>query len=155
MTFCFQLLAHYNGQIYITSNKVAKAINFLNHTGFLQIKQLSNIKNKVELLVTIYADLLYSDLFLLSLSMNPYRFSSITRSKLLDKRHFSPMKTVLSWKVFLFLQLLTVTVLSLSVALPVTVPITIAVSLSLSASLSVIIIMAISTPRFMTPTLFP
>lgn len=33
--------------MYITSNKVAKAITFFfNHTGFLQIKQLSNIKNK-------------------------------------------------------------------------------------------------------------
>lgn len=51
--------------------------------------------------------------------------------------------------------LLTMTVFSLSVTLPVTVPIPIPVSLPLSASLSVIIIMTISTPRFMTPTLFP
>lgn len=90
LTFFFPIACNIgNGQMYITSNKVAKALTSLNHTGFLQIKQLSNIKNKVELLVTIYADLLYSDLFLFILSMNPYRFSSITRSKLLDKRHFS------------------------------------------------------------------
>ena len=61
--------------------------------------------------------------------MNPYRFSSITRSELLDKHHFSPMKTVLSWKLLFFLQLLTMKILALSVTLSVPVPVPVPVSL--------------------------
>lgn len=80
----FQLLAHYNCQMYITSNKVAKAIRFKSHR-FPSNKTVKQHKKVKELLVTMYADLLYSDLFLFILSMNPYRLSSITWSKLPDK----------------------------------------------------------------------